>query len=126
MSITFDFENTPSCAVFHAVGEISFDQVCDSLAAFYRETESHPVANVLWDIRAADVSRLTSAEMERLPLFAGRFTHARKGGRTAIVAAREVDFAVTRLISFFSHNLPVTVRAFRNLEEAESWLQESR
>lgn len=123
MTITLNLENESHYAVFRVAGPVSFDQVCDTLAAFYRRTQSRPVARVLWDLRSADLSGLTSDEMERLPRFAGRFTDARKGGRTAIVAEKEVDFAVTRLISFFSHHLPVEVRAFRRLNEAESWLK---
>lgn len=123
MTILLRLQQSPPYAVFHARGRLSFDQICDSLACFYRETKPKRNANVLWDLRSADVSRLTTTEMEKLPLFARRFTNARKGGRTAIVAEKDIDFAVTRVITFFSHHLPVRVRAFRNLGEAESWLK---
>jgi len=65
MTITLDLTQAPSRAVFRAEGELSFDQICDSLTSFYRVTESNPVSNVLWDLRTADVSRLSSTEMQK-------------------------------------------------------------
>jgi hypothetical protein len=103
-------------------GILSFDRIRETMEKLYTESQIALPPNVLWDLRHADIRRLSSAEMEELPRIASRWARARAGGKTALVAEEEVNFAVTRLISAFSENLPVAVRAFRNLEAARLWL----
>ena len=75
---------------------------------------------------AASLEQLNFEDLDRLGDFVMRYAHLRAGGKTAIVAARDLEYGVGRTIDSLaeSKNSPITTHTFRSLSEAGEWIGE--
>lgn len=102
-------------------GDVPAGEIELVLEAFYAEA---PTPLLLWDLSQADFAGLAPADLRRLILLAKRRAHLREGGRSALVASRDLEFGMARMGEILAEVLehPAPHKAFRTRDEALAWL----
>lgn len=102
-------------------GEISIQDLIDAVKQLY---DSAPTPNHLWDLTAADMSKIEGEELQDLANFAKQASPSRVGGRTALVDTRDLGFGLSRMYRVFAEvsDQRVEIGVFRSREEAEKWI----
>lgn len=127
MPVTTEVDEARQRTVLTAVGKVTFVEMRRAIESFW---EADPVTlDVLWDYRRADMSGLSRDDHEKLVRVGLRYRdrHAeRVGGKTAIIAADDLEYGMNRASEVLTHleGYPFEVRTFRTAEEAEVWLAE--
>ena len=108
-------------AVHTVVGDVSADEVQNSIRKFYEGTVTN---RVLWDFTNGAMSGISSSEVQRIAYYPRKHAHKRNGGKAAIVAPKEVTYGLSRMYELLTElrELPFETRAFRTPEEAYEWL----
>ena len=111
--------------VFTVVGAVDAAAVSGHIMAFL---PVDPTPLVLWDIRAGTVTGLSIVDVLWIIRRAEPFADRRRGGRTAIVCAQPLDYAVSRMFQSVAEamQIPFEIVVFRDHEEARGWLHEIR
>jgi hypothetical protein len=129
MPIKTDIDKQVNLTVYTVKGEVSLDEILNSLEGFYESAEV--TLNVLWDGRNAKLKPLSLVDVAKIAGYRNRHkSHraARRGGKTAIVAPEHVDSGVFSMAEMFKKTmaakLPYKVRAFRSIDDAVTWLDE--
>ncbi len=80
--------------------------------------------NTLWDFSRADVSRVQGDDIRDLARLVRQYAEVRRGGRTALVLAGDLEFGLGRMFSVFSaiEEVPLEFACFRDNDSAEDWL----
>ena len=114
-------DNKKDLTIFTAVGELTFVKQIDVLRDFYAGT---PTANVLWDMRNIEGSRISSEELEKIIIFIKRHSDKRPPGKTALVSTNDLDFGLSMVSYAYAENenLPWKIRPFRSMDEAIEWI----
>jgi len=81
-------------------------------------------ALVLWDMTRAEVAHVTPEILRRFIRKAADLGQARRGGRTAVVAADDLAYGLARMSEALSDlaESPYSLQAFRSRGEAMVWL----
>jgi hypothetical protein len=124
MPITFHIDKNKDLTVFKAIGLLSFEATMSAVMAFY---ESEPTRLVLWDATNATDVQFTSEELIAIVEYRARYEGKRGSGKTAIVAHKDVVFGLSRVFEMQSslQGAPYDIMVFRNIDEANQWLEES-
>ena len=102
-------------------GAVNADQVCRQILGFLGEK---PTSRVLWDIRNGTLAKLTKQDMQHIITECGAHADKRRGGRTAVLCARPVDFGLARMFGTLAelYHVPFDIHVFGEHTEAMSWL----
>ena len=127
MSIHTEVVDSRNLTVLTVIGQVTVDEMRRAIEGFWQSPEL--TLNVLWDYRQADMSRLTRAAHEELVRVGLKYRHRlpeRTGGRTAIIASRDLEYGMNRVSETLAEieDYPFQVKTFRTAEEAEAWLAE--
>jgi len=111
--------------VFEVRGATSAEEIAAAAAEFYRQG---PTLHTIWDVSKGSLAGLS---FDLVCDLARRFTHdfpTRRGGRTAIVASKAVDYGVARMIDAVAtlEETPFAVRIFYQFDEALAWIRGHR
>lgn len=111
--------------VFTVVGAVEAAEVSGHIMAFLT---GDPTPLVLWDIRAGSVTSFSIVDVLGIIQRAEPVVGRRRGGRTAIVCAQPLDYAVSRMFQAVAEamQVPFEIAVFRDHEEARRWLDEIR
>jgi hypothetical protein len=123
MTISLSYEKARRLALFIAEGELTYEAQMDALRTFY---DQGPTTNVLWDFRRITGSRISSEEVEKVVAFLRKHKGKRLNGKTALVAATDLDYGLSRVGEAYAAygDLGWEIRAFRSMEEALDWIDE--
>lgn len=92
----------------------------EALAGLHSYEARHPR---LWDLREADLSQLTRAELRIVARRVRALDLSLPESRAGVVVSRDVDFGVVRMFELTeAESLPGVVRAFRDFTRAQAWL----
>ena len=118
---TIDSEN--KITIYSVSGEFLFDQIIDLVKQYYLEELT---LNVIFDLTNADMSAITTDEMERIVEFSKEYAHLREGGKTAFITSGDLGFGLSRMYSAYAEvkGHPIAQRSFRNFDEAMTWIKE--
>ena len=119
--ITSSIEAENDLTVVTVAGEVDAEQVLGQVISFL---SGEPTQLVLWDFREGSLAGLSSADLQLLIERGAPFADSRKGGRTAIVCSKEVDYGLSRMFQIFAslRYVPFEVQVFRSTQEARKWL----
>jgi hypothetical protein len=114
-------DTSKGLTTFKALGIMKAVEFQDCLQCYY-EAGVTPLA--LWDLSEADLSALTSDEINYLAQYGSQLATNRAEGKTAIVFDSPFEYGLGRIFQAYVeiNTTPVEVRLFRNLEEAKQWL----
>ena len=123
--ITSSLKADSDLTIVTVVGEVNAEQVVSQIISFLT---GEPTQLVLWDFREGSLASLSSKDLQMIVQRGAQFADRRKGGRTAIVCSKEVDYGLGRMFQTFAslQHIPFEINVFRNLEEAVEWLNQSR
>ena len=109
--------------IYTVSGKFLFDQIIDLIKKFYIDELT---LNVIFDLTNADMSAITAGEIERIVEISSKYAHLREGGKTAFISSSDLSYGLTRMYEVFAEikNHPVTQGAFKNLDDAISWIIE--
>ena len=111
--------------VFTGKGELSFDEIQSAIKSFYNGGPTH---YVLWDMSDATANSISHIEIREIVGLIRMSRKGRKGGKTAIVAASDVDFGLSRMLQILLESPEelhqVWLEVFRSKDEAVQWLNE--
>ena len=123
--ITSTLEAESDLTVITVVGKVDAEQIASQIISFLT---GEPTQLVLWDIREGSLVSLSSNDLQMIVKRGAQFADRRKGGRTAIVCSKDLDYGLSRMFQAFAslQHIPFEIDVFRNLEEAREWLNENR
>ena len=123
MPIIKQVEQSQQLTIFTGTGELSFEEVRNTIRSFYA---SKPTLNVLCDLRQASAERISSSQVNQIAELVQKLKRVRQEGRTAIVSTRDVTFGVARmleaLINIPNDDCSYELRVFRDIKVAARWL----
>ena len=119
--ISSSLEAANDLTVVTVVGEVTGEQVLSQLIT---SLTGKPTHLVLWDIREGTLADLSNSDVQMVVKKGAPFADRRKGGRTAIVCSKEVDYGISRMIKTIASlgHVPVEFEVFRDIEGAREWL----
>jgi len=124
--LTKQIEQPQQLTIITGTGELSYDEVLNTIRSFYAES---PTLNVLCDLRQASAERISSSQVNQIAELIQKLKRVRKGGRTAIVSSRDVTFGVARmleaLINIPNDDFAYELRVFRKIKDANRWLSKN-
>lgn len=102
-------------------GSVTAEQIRGVIEVFHVE---NPTLHVLWDFRQADVTHISTGDIERLVDEVRRHAHTREGGKTALVFSHDLWYGQGRMFQAYAElrDLPVEFYCCRHMEEALEWL----
>ena len=123
MPIKSHLDETKKLTIFKATGVFQYDEIISAVKSFY---EDEPTENVLWDLTDITEVQLTSEQIETIANSSLRSDGTRPKGKTALVAAEDEPFGISRMFGMLSEvkKVPIQVNIFRSMEEAYQWLSE--
>ncbi len=122
MTITITIDEKRDLTLFTAEGELTFREQMTALRKFYR---GNPSANVIWDFRKIAGNRISSQELQKIISFIKQHESKRPLGRTALIAATDLDFGLSRMGQTYAdvEDLSWEMEAFRSLAPALRWIK---
>ena len=112
------------CTVFTVTGQVELQEIMNTISAWYQEGMTR---NVLWDLRGADLSCITSRQLQKMAAHVETFAHQARGGRTAMLMSGDEAFGLGQMYEVMTglgaH--PTEHRVFYSRREAFFWLTET-
>lgn len=123
MPVSTKVDYSKDLTIFVGEGSITKDEIIDAVRNFY---DARHTTKVLWDLREADSSGLTSDNVKQIAKVLDDYGGVCEGVRTAIVTPVNVTYGLSRmLISYMESKNPhvsVLMNVFSSLESAHAWL----
>ena len=110
---------------FRLKGKVTAEQIIAVIEKFYNEK---PTRYVLMDFSAAQIAHLATEEIKRIAGVIKKYKDARIVKKTALVFSSDAEFGLGRMFEGISgvEGIPQEYMSFRNVEEAEKWLDEDQ
>lgn len=112
-------------SIFTARGQLDASELVATYRAFI---ERGPTPFVLWDFTAATLAGLSVRSVQDLAKQVVKLNNGcRRGGRSAVVCSREIDFGVANLVIAYARleGHAVHVQTFRTADDAMRWLAQA-
>lgn len=100
-------------------GDLTSQEILDKLEIYY---QGRPTTLILWDLTNATWSGIATDELQELIRKAKKYS--RKGGKTAWVFSKGIDFGIGRMLEAFAEMEAYDYEfgSFRNRKDAKEWL----
>ena len=126
MTIETLIDQSKDLTIATGTGELSFHDISHAIQSFYEGT---PTSNVLWDLREAMVSDISTEHISQIANNLRSFREKGREGKTAIVSSMDVTFGMARMFQLLTESLGesrIEMRVFRDLDEALQWLEQGK
>jgi hypothetical protein len=106
-------------------GSLTEQEFRNAIQSFYKDPSTQ---NLLWDFSGASMDLISPAFVRQLHSMVRKLGSARRGGKTAIVAPKDLEFAMARMFQIMSdtNDFPFKIKVFRYYGEASQWLLEKK
>ena len=123
-NVTLRTEPETQITTLTAIGPVTAEELMAALGAYYAGS---PTRLALCDLSQAKLSLLSTDDIARIVSFTIARAEVRAGGKTAILASRDLEYGMARMYEMLAElrRHPVVIRAFRDRDEALRWLGES-
>ena len=122
MPISLELDVAQRTVHIRVWGRVSRPDVLEALHAMLEDVRFEPGFAQLCDLREVGELEITGADLRSIADVALGVADRLGAGRLALVSDRPAVFGMSRMYEVFSEELPVSVRAFRDYEEAVRWL----
>src|SRR5262245_60668042 len=92
-------EGDGDVTVFTVVGEVDAELLLTQILSFLK---GEPTPLTLWDITQGTLEGISSRDLRWIVERMAPLAHRRKGGRTAIVSPRDLDFGMSRMFQILA------------------------
>ena len=115
------YETISDLTIFTVIGQVTHEEIKEAINEFYEGVASK---NVLWDLSKGNFEMISNVDIQQLASIPKSQYMARKGGKTAIVADKDLAYGMARIYEARSQadSLPFETKIFRNIEDAYQWL----
>jgi hypothetical protein len=122
MTIKSVRDETENLIIYTVIGLAEEDEMHRALES---QSECGPTFHIMWDMSLADVAHVTPEILRRFVKRAAQLGDRRKGGRTAVIAPKDLQFGMARMSEVYNEmeSAPFSFRAFRSRDEALQWLK---
>ncbi len=120
-TISAKYETENDLTIVTAEGTISAEDLLDWGSNYY---EGQITSLILWDVTKADLSNLQGDKLREIAESMSRIAEARRGGKTAFVYDKPLEFGIGRMFQAYSEmeDMPFQVQSFRSFHAARKWL----
>ena len=96
-------------------------EILSVLQEFYTH---NPTKFIIWDLNDASASQVKQEDIDRIADFVLRYSSTRAGGKTAIVALRDLEFGIGRVFDILGDikEVEFEIKVFRKLSDAADWI----
>ena len=122
MPIVYRVDRALGVVFAGATGSINDDDLLDFAQKTANDPEFRSGVHELVDLRAADVTQVTSRGLRRAAEIFAAFDSGPSHARIALVAPADVVFGLSRMYQAFRSDSPAEIGVFRELSEARVWL----
>ena len=100
-------------------GDLTTKEILDKLEIYY---QGKTTKRILWDLSNATWKSITSDNLQQTVKKAKKYS--RKGGKTAWVFSKDVDYGIGRMLQTFGEieGYDYVFGTFRNIEDAMKWI----
>lgn len=105
-------------------GVVSDGELFDAVERILKDPLLPQAPRVIWDAREREDVPFSMVIEPILDLLHAHELTLR-GAKCALVSSRAASFGMQRMFTFRSDSMPIEIQAFRDLEEARSWLDDS-
>ena len=121
MPIHMQLDEIRRRVLFRIEGDLSMDEVFSVIDRALLDPRFRPGFSILTDHLAIG-EPLTAQQARELVEHLTRHDGLLAGARWGVVTKRPASFGMMRMVSAFASRVPIDVRIFDTLAEAESWL----
>ena len=116
-------EKEGDCTIFRVTGEVTAHEIFRKAVDYVQGDQTE---TSLWDFTQTAKVKITSTELK---VIAEGLKGVIKNGRVrkaALVSSKSINIGLGKLFTAFAQmtGLPYTYKVFRNMENAQDWLQE--
>ena len=123
MAITPHIDPQTGLVTVTVRGEVDGAMIKEALQGVVDHPRFKTGADMLWDFTRAQGKEATGEGLQDLVSFVASLREKRGSGyRVALVASGDLEYGFARMYEAYAEHLPLVVRVFRNLEEANQWL----
>ena len=90
---------------------------------FYEGIDGPPTRWVLWDLSRADTKNVPVDEVDDIAQLRLENIIQMGGGKTAVVAPKDLDFGMARMLQAKAIGAPRHLMVFRTMDEAWDWMK---
>ncbi len=114
-------DHSQDMTLFTVTGETTVEEIIDAVTSFY---SSEPTRLLLLNFLEAKGSSFTPDDIDKIISIVSRYAYKRKGGKTALVAASDHVYGMSRMFKAKSEvkKIQLEVHVTRTMEEALHWL----
>jgi len=121
--IAIAFDEATGTVCLSLTGRLTARSVISAIEKLEAHPEFSPERPRLWDVRQADLSKLSRDEFGRIARAARESHLSRPGVRVAVLVSRDVDFGMARMFELTEgSSLLASMAVFRDEAAAMAWL----
>ena len=115
------YKPSSDLTIFTVIGPVTPAELAEAINEFYEGVTSK---DVLWDLSRGDFSLISNTVIQDLVKIPKAQYLARKGGKSALVAEKDLAYGIARVYKARTamDPLPFETKVFRTMEEAHQWL----
>jgi hypothetical protein len=122
MPITWDIDEQAQLVTVRVHGPLTLEEARQALTELYAQPSYCPPIVDLWDLRTAQINS-GPGDVQAFVSFIQSRRGDRGTAQTALVVGSMVDFGISRMYQSLAEcTLPISIRAFTQLDEAYAWL----
>lgn len=115
------YEASSDLTIFTVIGPVTPAELAEAINEFYEGVTSK---DVIWDLTRGDFSLISNTDIQDLVNIPRSQYLARKGGKSALVADKDLAYGLARVYEARTamDPLPFETKVFRTMKEAYQWL----
>lgn len=123
MAISSQIDSENNLIVRTITDKLSMQEILDSFNASLADKAFNKDMHVIWDLRNANISELSSEEIIKVVEFIQSST-AERGSeyKIALVASEDSNFGISRMFATYGQELPLSIGVYRDIDEAYDWV----
>lgn len=126
MSVETEWDAERGIAIRKVLGQLTVQDAVEAMKLSYSDPNFVGGMNTLWDLRQGSVAGLSTFDIREIIWFATATVQTRgREYRTALVAPKDTEFSLSRLLKTLGSHLPGNIRVFRDYDEALAWASET-
>ncbi|MBD3671796.1 MAG: hypothetical protein HUJ29_13585 [Gammaproteobacteria bacterium] len=122
MSLETEIRESEGLVVHTITGELSLDEVKQATVRLFSNPAFRPDMSILVDLREGTANALSQQDLDDFVELTQAMDEKRGNGRSAILAARDVDFGIGRILQALLDGSSRSLQVFRDYKQALKWL----
>jgi hypothetical protein len=124
MPLITSIDEEAGLATHTITGELSLEEVMQAMVTLFTSPKFRPDMAILVDISCGSAKTLSQEDIDEFVNLTRAMGEKRGSGRSAILAAKDLDYGIGRIIQALLDDTPRALRVFRDRDVAIHWLLE--